>query len=210
MANPPMATGPLVSPVTSIQTKRRSPLLMLALLALNGLAGAGVWHALGRPIDTAPIKAPDARATWERSSSTDPGTLAPGPRSVADLPETTRRPLFSANRRPWVEKPKTPEPVVKVATPQPQVAAPPYPPNQFQLIGVNTGNRNFTARALIRAGNEAQGTWVQVGESIRGWKLRQVTNDSSVILETRGEQVELVTDTPALAGQIPQLRQPSR
>ncbi len=190
MAKPSIGTPTFVSLATP--TTRRNPWPILALLALNGLAAAGLWQAMERPIDTAPIKATSANATVERSSSAGPDTLIPGARSLADLPETARRPLFSASRRPWVETPKPPEPVTNVATPPP-VVVPAYPANQLQLIGVQ-GHRNNAARALIRVGSESQGTWLRVGESIRGWKLREVTSDSSVILETRGEQVELVTD----------------
>jgi hypothetical protein len=205
MANNPIGTSTLIAP--AISTQRRSPLPIIALLALNGLAGVGVWQAMERPVDTTPIKGPGHTAALPRLTSADPGGLIPIPRSAADLPETARRPLFSASRRPWVERPKPEVAAVKVVAPPP-VVAPPYPANQLQLIGVNPGNRNFAPRALIRAGNETQGTWVQVGESIRGWKLREVPSANSAIFETRGEQVELVTDTAAPVSQNPQ--QPRR
>ena len=67
-------------------------------------------------------------------------------------------------------------------------------------------NRSAVARVLIRAGGDAQGTWVQVGESIQGWKVRDVSSDSATI-ESRGERAELVMDT---ALPPPQPQQPRR
>jgi hypothetical protein len=204
MANTQMGRSTLTSPVISPQATRRSLLLIVALLAMNGMAGIGVWQAKERPIETAAIKAPAIKATGDRATPTDTAPVLPGPRTVQDLPETARRPLFSADRRPWVEKPKPPEiAAVKVVAPPP-VVAPPYPADQLQLFGVNPGNRNFAARALIRAGNETQGTWVQIGESIRGWTLREVPNDSSAIIEARSQRVELVTEANRPTGQSQQ------
>jgi hypothetical protein len=204
MANTRMGSSPVTSPISSQQATRRSLLPIVALLALNGMAGVAVWHAMERPIETAAIQAPAAKSTGDRSPPTDSAPVLPGPRTIEDLPETARRPLFSVTRRPWVEKTKPPEvAAVKVAAPAP-VLAPPYPADQLQLFGINPGNRNFAARALIRAGNETQGTWVQIGESIRGWTLREVPNDSTAILEARGERVELVTEANGQVGQSPQ------
>jgi hypothetical protein len=209
MANTLNGSSQLNSSVGPSQIKRRSLTPLLVLLTLNGIAGAGVWHAMKRPIEITPIIGPDSPATLERQSIV-PGPRLPGQRNVAELPETARRPLFSASRRPWVEKPKPETAVVKVIAP-PAVVAPPYPANQLQLKGVNPGNRNFPARALIRAGNETTGTWVQVGESVRGWKLRELPTLDSAIIETRGERVELVTDATSTVGETShQQQQPRR
>jgi Type II secretion system protein C len=207
MANNPIGTSPLIAPVISAQSKRRSPLPVLALLALNGLAGIGVWQALERPVDTTPIKGPGQTAAPPRLTSADPGGLIPIPRSVADLPETARRPLFSASRRPWVEKPKPEVAAVKVVAPPP-VVVPPYPANQLRLIGVIQSNSTAVS-AVIRVGSDSEGTLVRVGESIRGWKLREVNSDSAII-ETRGERVELITESALPVGPNSQPQLPRR
>jgi Type II secretion system protein C len=207
----PPAVSAVVPPVISLPDRRqnsRSAWPIIGLLALNGLAGVGVWQALERPIDTAPITRPGAIAATDRPLAPDASLVIPGPRAVADLPETARRPLFSASRRPWVEKPKPEVAAVKVVAPSP-VVLPPYPANQLRLTGVVPGNRSRTARALIRVGTDTQATSVQVGESIRGWTLREVTLDTAII-ETRGERIELVTDAATPVSQNPQPPQPRR
>ena len=204
----PEASQEVAKPVIASPRQHRNPLPVLALLALNGIAAAAVWQALERPIETTPIKGARVNISGDRPSSVDSGTLLQGSRTLAELPETARRPLFSVTRRPWVEKPK-PKPedaVARVAVPPPR--APVYPANQLQLIGVMQANRSAVARVLIRAGGDAQGTWVQVGESIQGWKVRDVSSDSATI-ESRGERAELVMDT-ALPPPPPQPQQPRR
>jgi predicted lipoprotein len=211
MASTQTRTPPVVSPVIlslDRQQNRRSAWPIVGLLALNGFAAVAVWQAQERPIDTTPITRPGAIAASDRPLTTDTGFVIPGPRSVADLPETAGRPLFSPSRRPWVEKPK-PEAAAVTVVAAPPVVVPPFPANQLRLIGVVPGNRNNAARALIRVGNDTQATSVQIGESIRGWKLRDVTSDTA-IMETRGERVELVTDTTTPVSQSPQSPQPRR
>jgi hypothetical protein len=177
------------------------------LLAANCAAGAGLWYALEQPINAAPIMVASSPVTGDRVANIDPGTLLPRARTVADLPETAKRPLFAANRRPWVEKPKPEIEPVKVAA-TPVAVVPPYPVEQLLLVGVMQANRNKAARVLIRAGTDTQGTWVQVGESIRGWKLREVTSDSAII-ETRGARAALSMDwTAPTTGQPQQVQQP--
>jgi predicted lipoprotein len=199
---------PRVSPVISPPAVRRSVWPMLTLLAANALAGVGVWYAMEQPINTAPITGAAGSVPGDRVTTIDPGSLLPRVRSTADLPETAKRPLFAANRRPWVEKPKPEIEPVKVSAPAAAVV-PPYPANQLQLVGVMEASRTRAARGLIRAGSDPQGTWVQVGESIRGWKLREVTSDSAII-ETRGERASLSMDWSATTGQPQQLQQPQQ
>ena len=190
-----MPVAPLIVPVIAASARRRSLVSILALLALNGAVGLAAWQLMGLPIDIAAIKPSVAPAAADRPTAADPGSLVPRRRPVAELPETARRPLFAANRRPWVEKPK-PQPVeapVKVEAPP----VPAYPANQLQLVGILQGTPNNAARALIRPGGDAQGSWIKIGESIKGWKLREVTSGDSAVIETRGGQsAELTLERP--------------
>jgi hypothetical protein len=186
-------TDPLVA---AAPAPRRNLLPVIALLALNAAAGAAVWHAINMPVDTAPITGPSAAAAVERPSRADPDQLLGRQRTAADLPETAKRPLFSVNRRPWVEKPKAKPPEEAAAKAAPP--APPFPADQLLLVGVQLANRSTAAKALIRVTGEAQGAWVQVGESIRGWKLRNVTADNAII-EARGLQTQLTLEVPPVA-----------
>jgi hypothetical protein len=184
-----MAGVPLIVPLIAPPARHRSLLPILALLALNGAVGLAAWQSMGLPIDITAIKPTVAAAPADRPAAADPGSLVPRRRPAAELPETARRPLFAANRRPWVEKSK-PQPVeapVKVAAPP----APAYPANQLQLVGILQGTRNNAARALIRAGGDSQGSWIKVGESIKGWKLREVTSGDVAVIETGGQRAEL-------------------
>ncbi len=160
----------------------------IALVALIGALGAGIWYLTGLAVDTSPTSAPRPNAATERPANDDQASLAPAQRTVAELPESARRPLFFADRRPPSDRPKAGPAETQGAKPAPPL----YPSSQFQLIGVLSG-RSVAAQALIRTTTDGQGTWVRVGENIRGWKIREISADNAV-LETGGQRAELRLD----------------
>ena len=111
--------------------------------------------------------------------------LSPPSRSVAEFPQTTRRPLFFATRRP-VDMSQPMAPVV--AKPAPEAAAL-ATLEQAQLVGImRTGKAK--ARALIRTGTDGQGVWVGVGDNVRGWQLKEIGDDKAVF-EANGQRVQV-------------------
>jgi hypothetical protein len=98
---------------------------------------------------------------------------------VTEFRETVQRPLFNSTRRP-VDRPKT-------AKAQGSTESSSLP--DMRLVGIVKSGSDPN-RALIRAGDQANGKWVAEGETINGWKLRSV-KDRSVIVEAEGRSHEL-------------------
>lgn len=158
---------------------RSSALPTLLLLSLTAAAGAAAWEAWNLSIDTTP-----ARSEVNQTAAADPARAAAAPvvETVAVTPnygETLARPLFNPTRRPIV------------AAPQKVVEAPPpapVAPLQAQLVGLTSSTANG-ARALLRAVNEKQASWLAVGEVLKGWRVAEIRPDRVVMQsgETRQE-----------------------
>lgn len=162
----------------------RFPTIMLPLLVLvvAGLGYANVRLA-NFDVETAPLAPPDAATGAEAATRPTELALAAPPRSTADFPQTTLRPIFFADRR-MPEKPK-PKPAIVA-----EVKAPPaLPPLELlQLVGIVGSDQN--RRALLRSKTDPQGAWLRVGDEYRGWKLQEITSDNAVV-EARGQRNEL-------------------
>lgn len=151
-------------------------LLAAFLVAVAAALGYANHSVAQLAIDVSPIAAPSVAAAPPPAPSTaDVGDAAPA--SVADLPETTRRPLFYADRR-------MPKPEEKPTLPP---AAAQGPPDLLRLVGIASIGGN--SKVLLRNGNES-GKWMSIGEEFRGWQLKQVSHDS-VIMQARGRVAEL-------------------
>jgi hypothetical protein len=85
------------------------------------------------------------------------------------LSATRDRPLFSPTRRP-----QAPPPIIVPTAP------PPPPPPDVALLGVVMDGD--TARALVRVGQQAKITRVQIGDDIGGWKVGQIEARFVVLL----------------------------
>ena len=160
--------------------------LVIALLAVVGALGYLNWRLMWFTPDATPI-AP--RAASDASTASAGGVLdldqGPAPRNAAEFPQTVRRPLFFANRRP-VDMSQPMAPVV--AKPAPEAAAL-ATLEQAQLVGImRTGKAK--ARALIRTGTDGQGVWVGVGDNVRGWQLKEIGDDKAVF-EANGQRVQV-------------------
>ena len=153
--------------------------LVLTLAALVGCLGGLNWFLWGYTPEIGAIL-PEA-GTPARGSivARDDVDTNPPTRLASELPLTTSRPLFFADRRPADRTPivaKAAE-IAKAPPPPAPPAVKPYPLEQFQLVGiVRTGNQ---PKALIRPSADANGAWVAVGERMRGWLLKDVGLDSA-------------------------------
>ena len=160
--------------------------LVIALLVVVGALGYLNWRLMWFAPDATPIV---PRAASDASTASAGGVLdldqGPAPRNAAEFPQTVRRPLFFANRRPVDPAPGK---VAAASVPEPR-AAPPASLDQFQLVGImRTGKAR--AQALIRTAGEAQGVWLGVGDNIRGWQLKEIGDDKAVF-EANGQRAQI-------------------
>ncbi len=165
--------------------------LSLALLA--AVAGLGYlnWHIWSSPQEISPLAVGVAAGNSVTAIMPDEKSLLPPQRALGEFQQTKARPLFFANRRPIDRN----SPKVAAAMATPAKIDPLFPLEQLQLIGiVRTGKDKVSA--LIRAGSDAQGAWVGIGDQVRGWKLREV-NDEIVVLESNGQRGEVKLYTAA-------------
>lgn len=149
--------------------------LVLALLALN-------QYTLDMAVDTSPAQlgAKDgARAPGIGTGALEERRVG----SQADYAETVARPLFNATRRP-------------VASAKPQIGEPSstssLQPLQMQLVGLAiTTSRG--GRALVRSGADRNGTWVSIGDELRGWRLSEINSDRAIFVAGGSQQVLLLS-----------------
>ena len=133
--------------------------------------------------ETSAIRAPATVATAPSKAVDDGASMVPPPRVIAEYQQTTQRPLFFSDRRP---ADRSPPKVVEVVVKPPPV--PPSPLEQMQLLGISRGI-NGQPRALVRPSAEGQGVWITVGDTIRGWKVAEISDQNAVLLANglRGE-----------------------
>lgn len=98
---------------------------------------------------------------------------------VADLKETTSRPIFFPLRRvPGSE----PEPAASAA-PAAVEAEVVAPPDALQLIGtMQIGNQY---KALVRPAGGGEARWLAVGDEFGGWKVKQVMDDRILVMAAK-------------------------
>lgn len=147
------------------------------------------WYLADMTVDVAPI------AADRSSSAAAPGAgttfTAAGPViTLGDLPETTARPLFHPTRRPFVAKPQ--EKMAAVGPPSEAAEPEAATPSGLSLAGVMaTGSKG--RRALLRPEGQTNGTWVEEGGDIGGWRVQSI-DDDRVVVEKSGNEEELVLD----------------
>ena len=158
-----------------------SHLTIAALVATNVAFAYIAWDLWSRPIDISADL--DGAAAGDKTiSDADATAIAPPPRP-GNLSETTTRPIFNASRRP-VEPKKV---AVADATPVPAAAT--VAPEQLLLVGIlHIGAGDD--RALIREASDDLGSWMLIGDSIQGWRVRTISSEMAVI-ESEGKQYEL-------------------
>ena len=148
---------------------------LLALVAV-GLAYA-VQVAAGTDVDISSIAAP---APQPQANAGPAAVVVPqaSNRTAADLPETTTRPLFFADRRP---------PQATEAKSAASVVPSEPPPAPLKLVGIaRIGGQGMI---LVR-GEKEPGRWLGIGEEYRGWQLREVAKETARV-EARGRMAEL-------------------
>ncbi len=165
----------------------------IAILVAGGVAGALatlVWQLLIVPVDVSPLQSAGSTTTpWTITASNDAKPTTSD--TIGDYPQTSRRPLFFADRRPPQPKKK---PAVKV-TRKPKPAAKPKPvivkklPDGIKLVGIVKG-ANDRRRALVRLSNSDTGKWIEEGQVLDGWRIVKIDH-LSITLETSRQREKL-------------------
>lgn len=170
--------------------------LLLALVLLNGLVASlvvlistveldGVATRAGQNVDVGP----DAVIVQERRAA-----VAVPTRSVVTPDEMIRRPLFAHDRR----TPKVVVPLQAGAAPRPPAETQPPLREDVRLIGVaSIGDRR---KALFRFGDDPQGRWLELGASVNGWRLMNVSSTTAT-LQANGQTLTLRTTTDKATSQ---------
>ncbi len=169
----------------------------LAILVAGGAAGALatlVWQLLTVPVDVSPLQSVGSTTTpWKIAAGDDTEPTTSG--TIGDYPQTSRRPLFFADRRP--PQPKK-EPVAKV-THKPKPVQKPKPvvvkklPDGIKLIGIVKGDKN-SRRALVRLSKSDTGKWIEEGQVLDGWRIVKIDRLSITLATSRQrEKLSLFT-----------------
>lgn len=152
--------------------EHRTPKAALAVLLVAALSLLYCnWWLLTEPVDLSPIEPAEKSVA---KSSAEPLLETQTPLDLADLTETTARPLFiPARRQPARDVARAAGAVVDTKAGAPE---------ELSLIGV-IGYTNGK-KALIRKDPNQPGTWISIGEEVQGWRVTDITHDAAV-LETR-------------------------
>lgn len=162
------------APFPALQTVAR-PLLLIGVSALLYI----IWAGLNRPLDLpdqpvagGPVAAPEATPQEARPATPD----------IADYAVVVERPLFFAERTPYVALEPDPPP----DQPGPASAAMPGASVPFTLsaIVISAGQR----LAVIHYGRDNRQQRIALGQSIDGWAFAAIEPRS--VLVRKGEQTQ--------------------
>ena len=161
------------APFPALQTLAR-PLLLIGVSALLYV----IWAGLNRPLDL-PDKPAGGPAAAPETAPQDARPAAP---EIADYAVVVERPLFFADRTPYVAL----EPDPPLNQPGPQAAPMPGASVPFTLsaIVISAGQR----LAVIHYGRDNRQQRIALGQSIDGWAFAAIEPHS--VLVRKGSQAQ--------------------
>lgn len=160
------------------KTNPLSAWIAVAAVVVASLFGI-TWQAATYDVDVSPLRV-DRPFSAAPAASVTGLTRVPKTGVESDYAEMLARPLFSPSRRPAAPSKNSVADVLP---------APSQPPLQAKLIGLMTTPARGQ-RALIRPTDDKTGTWLAIGDDMRGWRLREISTDR-VVFERSGRQQEL-------------------
>lgn len=164
------------APLPALQSVAR-PLLLIGVSALLYV----IWAGLNRPLDLPdkPVAGGPAAAP-----ETAPQAARPAAPEIADYAVVVERPLFFAERAPYVAL----EPDLPLSQPGPQTAPMPGASVPFTLsaIVISAGQR----LAVIHYGRDNRQQRIALGQSIDGWAFAAIEPRS--ILVRKGSQAQML------------------
>ncbi len=160
-----------------------------AIIAVGLIGGlfAINWHLLNKSIDTTPLSHQALDSPARASGDVEIGAEAPKAATVHNYPQTVSRPLFFPDRRPPKrERAVKTEPTRKKKTRKAHAL-----PAGLRLVGIVERPDRGSRLALVRSKAMPNGTWVEEGHVLEGWRVGKVAR-SSVTIRTGGQSRELM------------------
>ncbi len=171
------------------QPSRSWPILRnLGLLGSIAALGALNWQILTTPLDIRPIALDRAARPNLENGGGIAGT-AQRSREQGNYTETLARPLFRADRKPFVAAPEAPPPVVEETVEAPPAAPGIEPPQGLKLLGV-VRDGDGQDRALVKSAVTPAASWLQIGDEIDGWRISAIAA-SAVTLSAEAASIKL-------------------
>ena len=149
----------------------RSALILPAMLTVAFLAVLMNLLFLS-PVETTPITAGLPSKIPPSALITAKPLDEPQVRPLTSFQETTKRPLFSANRQPVLSKANAIESAA-------QTAVLPAAPASLRLVGIM---RNHAPSVLIRANGLMQGNWIELGQEVEGFRVQAISASSATVV----------------------------
>ena len=168
-----------------------SPARIVGLALLLALLGWAVWETKWTP---QPAALPDAAAEATPLPATPPQQFAP----LSDYRITLERPLFFPGRR-------LPGETAAATEAMPGAGRPVTPGSAPRLTLSAVIEENGKRSALLTVPGQAASTRVQEGESIGGWRLVSIADDS-VTVEANGKSEQLPLRDYGAAPSAPPVR----
>ncbi|MEQ1718042.1 MAG: hypothetical protein ABL907_19045 [Hyphomicrobium sp.] len=196
------------------RSSRTSALPVLLAIATPALALLN-WQIATRPLDVTPLSPAAAALPAEAITPEADKTVliaadAAALDRMAEFTETLARPLFRADRRPYVAKPVAEMAATAVAEQAPAIAdvpssdsiaqkpnAPPLPAG-LTLVGIMSdaaGER----RALLRFAGATANRWLAAGAELDGWTITTMT-PTAISLSASGATATLELYTATAGG----------
>ena len=149
---------------------------LLLLSATLGLAALNL-QILRTPVDVSPIAPGGGAALVDAHTGeiTTPPHRSPPP----VYRETLARPIFRADRKPFVAAVEPPPPPVEVSVQAPD-APPAQPPEGLKLVGVMRDGEGRD-RALVKSAQSPSASWLEVGDEIDGWQISEITQSGMTL-----------------------------
>lgn len=151
----------------------------LALFGVIAALGLLNWQIWTKPQDIRPIALDHSASTPKATSGAIP-SADPKPARAKVYTETLARPIFRADRKPFVAAVEPPPPVIEEAVEAPQAAPPVEPPQGLKLVGVMRDN-DGQDRALVRSAQTPAAAWLGVGDEIDGWRVSEITQSGMTL-----------------------------
>ena len=153
-----------------------------ALASLN-------WQIWSTPKDIRPIALENTASSALEANSEGPGN-AQRTNSAKIYTETLTRPIFRADRKPFVaEVAPPPPPPAEEAAEAPPAAPPVEPPQGLKLVGIMRDG-DGQDRALLKSAQSPAASWLQTGDEIDGWRISGISG-SAVTLSADTASVTL-------------------
>ena len=184
----------------ALQNRRRA-LLLIGICVLLYF----IWAGLNRPLnlpDKPPASGPEA------VTETAPEDARPPEPDIADYAVVVERPLFFAERTPYVAG----EPDTPLTQPQPQTAPGLDIPFTLSAIVISAGKR----LAVIHYGRDNKQQRIALGQSIDGWTFTAIERRSVLLKKGNAtKNLELAIKTsghaaPPMAGDQRSVNGPAR